>query len=176
MNPNSIKGGRRHQEKTMKKDEQNASAPQPELVADDQLVQENARLKTEQEALLQRLAELEAAAHQAKDPDSSDSEESEEPEPEAPSSESGIDLETMLKMAATPEGIKMILAAVAANLEGVCLDVAKDGVNATLRGKSHSFHASAWMEENCEADRNGDTPRKTTPLWGKGSVDYSDCF
>ena len=173
MNPNTVRGGRRHQEQRMKKQDTTNDQPQPELVADDdQLVQENARLKAEQEALKQRLAELEAAAQRAADPEVS---EPEEPEPETTSGP-GIDLETILKMAMTPEGIKAILATVADKLEGVSLDVAKDGINATLRGKSHSFHASAWMDENCGVDRNSDASRKTTPLWGKGSVDYSDCF
>lgn len=148
--------------------------PQPQLVEDDDVLDKD----TEIAQLRAQIALLEQALQApAPQPAAESGAEPEAVETEAP-------LPPMvamgLQMIQTAEGRKALAGMVSEHLKKVDLQVRNDGVSVAIHSNTAVFRADAWMESTKAVASSGvdAAPKaaKTIPLWGEGSLDYSDFF
>lgn len=163
---------RRNQERSMQ--------PQPEIIQDivldkdTEIAQLRAQIALLEQALQAPVPQPAASGSEAASDSAS--------EPELVEAEFQLPpmLEMGLQMLQTPEGRKTLAGMVASHLSKVDLQVRNDGVSVAIHSSSAVFRADAWMESTKAVASSGDAtapkPSKTIPLWGEGSLDYSDFF
>ena len=141
--------------------------PQPELVQDDVLDKDH-----EIAQLRAQIALLEQAL-QAPVPENAV-----EPQPEEEVEQPPLPpmVAMGLQMIQTPEGRKALAGMVSQHLSKVDLQVRNDGVSVAVHTTNAVFRADAWIEEQSTSIEGIADNGKTIPLWGKGSLDYSDIF
>jgi hypothetical protein len=145
--------------------------PTPELVQDDVLDKDQ-----EIQALKAQIALMEQAL---KAPDTQlevEPEQSADDVVEASGFKMPPALAMGLQMIQTPEGRKALAGMVSQHLSKVDLQVRNDGVSVAVHTTNAVFRADAWIEEQSTSIEGIADNGKTIPMWGEGSLDYSDFF